>query len=176
MTEPDRSPTAREILDCLDRLDALLTHRPSLFAPGRRAARDRDARRLLRQLRDALAGDGRRATALRAEAEAILCRAQDEARRVVEEAAEFARTTREEGALERTGDQDLQALREQAIREADETRQGADAYALNTLDRLEHEVARILATVQRGKMVLGDRTGARASPPGRLDNGKMASV
>jgi hypothetical protein len=176
MTVPDRAPTAQEILDCLERLDGLLASRPSFFARGRGAARDREARRLLRQLREALAGDGRQATALRAEAEAVLCRAQDEARRLVEEAAELARRTREEGALPRTPDAELQSLREQAIREADETRRGADAYALNVLERLEQEVARILATVQRGKMILGERGGARATPPARLDNGKMASV
>lgn len=53
-------------------------------------------------------------------------------------------------------------------------------YALTVLERLEREVARILATVQRGKSVLTERTGARtatvATTSSRLDNGKLASV
>ncbi len=175
MTIPDPHP-AEDILDCLDRLDALLARRLPLFSPGRRAARDRDARRLLRHLREAFAGDATRVTALHTEAETVLRRAQDEARRIVEEATAYTRQTLEEGLLGETAEREVQHLREQAIREADETRRGADTYALNVLDRLEREVTRILTTVQRGKMILGERAGARVGAPSHLDNGKMASV
>ena len=175
MTALDSHP-ADGILDCLDRLDALWARRLSLFSPGRRAARDREARRLLRHLREALAGDAARVAAMHTEAEAVLRRAQDEARRIVEEAMAYTRQTLEEGLLGETAEREVQHLREQAIREADETRRGADTYALNVLERLEREVTRILTTVQRGKMILGERAGARAGAPSHLDNGKMASV
>ena len=82
--------------------------------------------------------------------------------------------------LGRAGEQQIQQLREQAVREADETRRGADMYALSVLERLEREVARILSTVQRGKTVLMERTGSRMSMgpagPSRLDNGKAGKV
>jgi hypothetical protein len=167
------------LIDCLDRLDALLSAGPPLFPPARRAAWDDEARELLRTLRDALSGEAKRASAVGAEAEAVLRRAQDEARRIVMEAEDHARRAVEDGTLARAAEQQLQQIREQAVREADETRRGADLYAMAVLERLEREVARILATVQRGKTVLGERTGGRAAATAaasRLDNGKLASI
>jgi hypothetical protein len=179
MTTPGRS-VPPSVTDCLDRLEALLVAGPPRFPPGRRAAWDDEARRLIHRLRESLATGAKRAAAVGAEAEELLRRAQDEARRIVVEAEDHARRALEDGTLARAAEQQLQQLREQAVREADETRRGADMYALTVLERLEREVARILATVQRGKSVLTERTGARtatvATTSSRLDNGKLASV
>jgi vacuolar-type H+-ATPase subunit H len=150
-----------------------------LFPPGRRAAWDDEMRELIRGLRDALSNDAKRSAAMGTEAESVLRRAQDEARRIVLEAEDHARRALEDGTLARAAEQQLQQIREQAVREADETRRGADLYAMTVLERLEREVGRILATVQRGKTVLSERTGGRAASAGnapRLDNGKLASV
>lgn len=174
-----RAPMPPSIAECFDRLDALLAASPSLFSPGRRAARDDEIRRLLVQLREILSQDARQAAGLQQEAEAVLRRAQDEARQIVMAAEEHARQAFEDGTLIRAAEQQGQQIREQAIREADETRRGADLYALGVLERLEQDVARILATVQRGKAILSERTGARAAAraaPARLDNGKVASI
>ncbi len=178
MTTPGRSPASPSVTTCLDRLEALLAAGPPVFPPSRRAAWE-EAREQVRALRDILATDARRAQAL-PEAEAVLRRAHDEARRIVLEAEERARRALEDGTLARAAEQQLQQIREQAVREADETRRGADLYAMTVLERLEREIARILATVQRGKTVLSERTGGR-TPAGlgstaRLDNGKLASV
>ncbi len=177
MATRGRSSPSPSVTDCLDRLEVLLVGGPPLFPPGRRAAWDDEARDLVRTLRDALSTDSKRATALGTEAEAVLRRAQDEARRIVVEAEDHARRALEDGTLARAAEQQLQQIREQAVREADETRRGADMYAMTVLERLEREVARILATVQRGKAVLSERTGGRTqATAGRLDNGKLASV
>ena len=168
------------IFDCLDRLETLLQSGPPRFPPGRRAAWDAEARRLIDQLREFLSVDATRAAGLQADAEAVLLRAQDEARRIVIEAEDHARRALEDGTLARAAEHQFQQLREQAVREADETRHAADMYAFTVLERLEREVSRILTTVQRGKAVLNERIGARgaapAAAPARLDNGKMASV
>lgn len=179
MTMSGRSSHAPSGTACLDRLEALLAAGPPLFPPGRRAAWDDEMRELIRRLRDALSSDAKRAAALGTEAETVLRRAQDEARRIVLEAEDHARRAIEDGTLARAAEQQLQQIREQAVREADETRRGADLYAMTVLERLEREVGRILATVQRGKTVLSERTGGRAGTAGsapRLDNGKLASV
>lgn len=180
MAPSRRSAPPPSVTDCLERLDTLLTAGPPLFPPGRRAAWDDEARELVHTLRDALSGDAKRAAALGSEAEAVLRRAQDEARRIVLEAEDHARRALEDGTLARAAELQLQQIREQAVREAEETRRGADMYAMTVLERLEREIARILATVQRGKAILSERTGGRApatagSAP-RLDNGKLASV
>ncbi len=181
-----RVPTPPSIADCLDRLDALLAGSPPLFSPGRRAARDEEIRQVLRRLREVLSQDARQAGGLQAEAESVLRRAQDEARQIVMAAEERAREAEEqprhvldEEAPTRTAEQEGQQIREHAIREADETRRGADLYAFGVLERLEQEVARIMATVQRGKAILSERPGGRAAAarvPARLDNGKMPSI
>ncbi len=180
MAAPGRSAPSPSVTECLDRLESLLMSGPRLFPPGRRVAWEDEARELVHTLRDALSGDAKRAAALGSEAEAVLRRAQDEARKIVLEAEDHARRALEDGTLARAAEQQLQQIREQAVREADETRRGADMYAMTVLERLEREVARILATVQRGKAVLSERTGGRApataGSAGRLDNGKLASV
>jgi len=178
MASPGRSALL-SITECLDRLEALLTSRPPWYLPGRRAPWDEEVRSVLHRLREALSADAKRAAG-GAEVETILRRAQDEARRIVLEAEDHARRALEDGTLARAAEQQIQQLREQAVREADETRRGADMYALSVLERLEREVARILSTVQRGKTVLMERTGSRMSMgpagPSRLDNGKAGKV
>jgi vacuolar-type H+-ATPase subunit H len=150
-----------------------------MFPPSRRVAWE-EARELVRALREAMAADMKRAAGPGPEAEAVLRRANDEARRIVQEAEDSARRALEDGTLAHAAEQQLQQVREQAVREADETRRSADQYAMTVLERLEREVARILATVQRGKTVLSERTGGRTpastANAARLDNGKLASV
>ncbi len=188
MTGPDHAPPPLSISECLDRIDALLRTSPPPFLPGRRAARDVEIRRLVTHLRNALsrtAGEGRGD----AEAGTVLRRAQDEARRIVVEAQEYARRAIQDGTLARAAEMERRQLREQAKGEAEEMRREADAYAHGVLERLEEEVARILATVRRGKTLLSDRgtghvrraSGDGQSPPAEgitpsVDNGKMASV
>ncbi|HKV45430.1 MAG TPA: hypothetical protein VJT32_12295 [bacterium] len=172
MVASGRSSISSSIPDCLERLDVLLASGPPRF---RRAAWEEETQQLMQRLREALSTDAKRAAAVGAEAETVLRRAQDEARRIVLEAEDHARRAIEDGTLARAAEQQLQQIREQAVREAEETRRGADMYALTVLERLEREVARILATVQRGKTVLAERTGARtgAQPASRVDNGKV---
>src|SRR5712692_5811250 len=124
MTPPGR-PASMPITDCLERLEALLRAGPPRFPPGRRAAWDEETRALMHRLREALATDAKRAAAVGGEAEAILRRAQDEARRIVLEADDHARRAIEDGPIARAAEQQIQQIREQAVREADETRRGA---------------------------------------------------
>jgi hypothetical protein len=177
MATAGRSSIPASIPDCLERLDALLASGPPRFSPGRRAAWDEEVQQLMQRLREALSTDAKRAATVGAEAETVLRRAQDEARRIVLEAEDHARRAIEDGTLARAAEQQLQQIREQAVRDAEETRRGADLYALTVLERLEREAARILATVQRGKTVLAERTGARtgaqAQTSSRVDNGKV---
>lgn len=171
MTAPDRPPAPgwgsmpRSITECLDRLDALLAARPPFFRPGRRAARDAEARRLLRHLRELLSREIEQAAGVQAEAEAVLRRAQDEARRLLMEAEDHARRALEDGTLVRAAELQGRQVREEAAREAAETRREADAYALEVLGRLEREVAQILGAVQRGRAILADRAGGPGGAP-----------
>src|SRR5215472_10540603 len=125
----------------LDRLQALVTTGPPRFPLGRRSAWEEEAFALIQQLRDAWSSDAERAQTLEAEAEVVLRRAQDEARRIVLDAEDRARRSFEDGSLARVAEQQTQQIREQAVREADETRRGADIYALTVLKRLERETA-----------------------------------
>src|SRR5205807_840227 len=131
MASPGRSASL-SITECLVRLEALLTSGPPWYLPSRRAPWDEEVRSVLHRLREALSADAKRAAG-GAEAETILRRAQDEARRIVLEAEDHARRALEDGTLARAAEQQIQQLREQAVREADETRRGADMSALSVL-------------------------------------------
>ncbi|SRR5579884_154293 len=157
MMPSDRYLPSQAIAECLDRLEAVLAEPVPFFNPVRRAARDAEARELVDRLREAVARELREGADARAEAEAVLRQAQDEARRLVVEAQEYARRLRGSSSPSGSAEGDEQQVREQAIRDAEEVRRGADAYALRVLERLEGEVDRILATVRRGKAVLLDR-------------------
>lgn len=170
--------TGPSLLEILDRLDHLLASPGALFGP-RRAAREVEIRRLVNELRTLITQEfDRQVERAQSEAEAVLRRAQDEARRIVLEAEDRARRALQDGPLARAAELQLRHLREEAAREAEETRRGADQYALEVLDRLEQEVTRILGAVRRGKAILAERSGAGAprSEEPSLDNEKMASV
>ena len=124
MTTPGGPQPSSSMAEYLDRLEALIAAGPPRFPPGRRTAWEDETRQLVQQVREALSTDARRSASLGTEAEAVLRRAQDEARRIVTEAREHARRALEDGTLARAAEQQIRRLREQAVREADETRRG----------------------------------------------------
>ena len=160
------------VSQCLDRLEVLLDERGGLFGLGNAGRRD-EARRLIQGARLLLTKETGRMAQAEAEAEALLRRAQDEARRFTAEAQERARANGDSDVV-REAEREAREIRTLANREADEVRRSADVYALGVFERLDAEVSRVVTTIRRGKTILGDRTGA--APSGRLDNEKMASV
>ncbi|MDR7545336.1 MAG: hypothetical protein QN120_13920 [Armatimonadota bacterium] len=147
-------------LEILDRLEGLLRRHALRLPAAERQVIERDVVGLLQMARAALPRELHQATRLLHEAERTLARAREDARRIVLDAQAHARALSENspaGPPPARG----QALVEDARREAERVRRGADEYAAQVLERLEEEVGKILATIRRGREVLRS--------PGRRD-------
>ncbi len=124
----------------------------------RSAVIDRDAvLDVVDQLRVAIPEEVRAAKRINAEGERIIEKAEDEARSITSRAQEQAAfLIGERGLLEAAETEGLQIIAE-ARAQAEQTRAGADDYALGLLETLEVEVGKALAGVQKGIAVLDDR-------------------
>jgi hypothetical protein len=136
-------------LEMLERAERVLRRHLGRLPADVRQVVEEEVVALLRMARAALPQELRRAAALQAEAEAALAHAREEARRLVLDAQARARAAAE-GAVPHGTPADL----DEARREAERIRRGADEYAAEVLQRLETEVERVLATIRRGQEVL----------------------
>lgn len=139
-------------MELLTRLETLL--RGAEVKAGSRSPKTEEALGLVRMIREALPAELSEVNRLRAEAERIHRRAQDEARRIVLEAQATARRRNDAVAAQSMiGGQDRLA---DAQRKAIEIREGADAYATQVLGELEASILRVLEAIRKGKQLLKD--------------------
>lgn len=148
-------------LEILDRVERVLQRHLGRLPHDQRQPIEQEVIGLLRMARAALPKELHHAAWLLEEAEGALARAREEARRLILDAQAHARSlaatvppaaTRSPAALD------------DARREADRLRRGADEYAAQVLQRLEAEVERVLAAIRHGQDVLRapDASGRRS--------------
>jgi hypothetical protein len=140
------------VIEILDRLEGVLRRQLGRMPAGDRQALEREVFGLLQMARAALPRELHQATRLLHEAEAMLARAREDARRIVVDAQAHARSLNEAAAPAPVAR--AHVVVDEARREADRVRRGADEYAAQVLQRLEAEVDKILATIRRGQEVL----------------------
>lgn len=140
------------VVEILDRVEGVLRRQIGRMAAGDRQAIEREVFGLLQMVRAALPRELHQTTRLLHEAETMLARAREDARRIVLDAQAHARTLNEAGAPAPAAR--AHAAVDEARREAERVRRGADEYAAQVLQRLEGEVDKILATIRRGQEVL----------------------
>lgn len=144
-------------LEILDRLERVLHRHLDRLPPAQRQAIEAEVIGLVRMIRTALPRELHHAAGLQAEAEAALARAREEARNLILDAQSHARSLADPrqpalgGPVRST---ESKNSFEDARREADRLRRGADEYAAQVLQRLEVEVERVLAAIRRGREML----------------------
>jgi hypothetical protein len=148
--------TAVEIINRLE--DVLRRHCQTLPASQRQRT-ERELLGLVQMIRSSLPGDLAQAGRMLAQAETTLARAREDARRIILDAEARARSLGEHGRPAPPTARS-QAIIDEAMREAERIRQGADDYATAVLDRLANEVDRVLVTIRRGQQVLRSPDGA----------------
>ncbi len=141
-------------LEILDRLERVLQRHLGRLPPAQRQAMEAEVIGLLRMIRTALPRELHHAAGLEAEAEAALARARDEARRLILDAQAHARSLAETRPAGPSGPARARGGVEDARRDADRVRRGADEYAAQVLQRLQTEVERVLAAIRRGQELL----------------------
>jgi hypothetical protein len=139
----------------LERLESQIATSPGLRA---KALVDRDAALdLIDQLRAAIPEEVQAAKRINAEGERILEQTNDEARRIVSRAQEQAAFLISERGLTEEAEAEGRRIVAAAVSAADETRAGADSYAVQVLVALETEAEKALAGIRKGIDVLDDR-------------------
>ncbi len=153
------------LLEVLDRLERVLRRQMDRLPGEHRQAIEREVLGLVQMARAAAPRELHHAAWLQGEAEAALVRAREEARQLVLDAQAHARSLTEgrPGAPSTRRPPDT----DEARREAERIRRGADEYAAAVLDRLTVEVERVLTTIRRGQDVLRASEAPGAAPVDR---------
>lgn len=138
-------------LEILDRVERVLQRHLGRLPHDQRQPIEQEVIGLLRMARAALPKELHHAAWLLEEAEGALARAREEARRLILDAQAHARSV---AATVPPAATRSPAALDDARREADRLRRGADEYAAQVLQRLEVEVERVLAAIRRGQDVL----------------------
>lgn len=141
------------VVELLDRAESVLRRHLARLPAERRQAIEDEVLGLFRMARAALPRELHQASRLMEEAELALTRSREEARRIVLDAQSHARSLTEAGAAHGRAPEGHAAI-EEAKREADRIRRGADEYAATVLARMEAEMEKILAAIRRGQEVL----------------------
>jgi hypothetical protein len=139
-----------DILHLVDRLEEIIKGSKRLPFSGLRLVDERHIWPLLDQMRISIPDEVRRAERITREKERTMAQAQEEAERIVALArAEAAKLTAEH-AIAQAAESRAASIREQAAREAESTRTGADDYAFDVLCKLEQDLKRALTVTENG--------------------------
>jgi hypothetical protein len=112
---------------------------------------------LIDQLRVAVPEEVRAAKRINSEGDRIIDKAQEEAERVLARAQEQAAFLIEERGLLLAAQDESRRIVEQAEADADEARRGADEYAAAVLIGLEGDVVHTLQSIKKGIALLDER-------------------
>jgi len=155
-----------DIINIMDKLDALVQTSSKVPATRNRLVDSDKMSELLEQLRLTIPQDVRASQEVLDKKDTILNQAQIDARRTRNEAEEEFRVRLDQNDLVAAARTKAQQLVEEAEWRADKTveqselesrntRVDADAYAVQTLRNLEHELTSILGAVRKGLDALG---------------------
>jgi cell division septum initiation protein DivIVA len=112
---------------------------------------------LIDELRVAVPEEVRAAKRINSEGERIIEKAQEEAERIVARAQEQAAFLIDERGLTQAAEKQSQEIIDEAHRDADEIRRGADEYAVGVLVGLEGDVVNTLQSIKKGIALLDER-------------------
>lgn len=156
------------ILSLLDRLEQLITGSQRIPMTNRVLVSEQDVLELVDQIRAAVPEEIKQAHRLRQERERLLAQAQAEGDRIILAAREEAeRLTNDEEVLRLATERAFE-IKNEAEEDASQLRDGADAYAVETLRGLEERLddlqvllERTLLSIHEGVETLNERTRAR---------------
>ena len=102
----------------------------------------------------------RAAKRINVEGERIIEKAQEEAEQIIARAQEQAAYLIDERGLTEAAEQESQKIISRADVDAEETRRGADEYAVNVLVGLEGDLVKTLQSIKKGVEMLDERRAA----------------
>lgn len=159
-----------DILYLVDRLEEVF--KASRHLGNVRFVDERRIWPLIDQMRISIPDEVRRAERIIREKERTIAQANEEAQRIVELARAEAAQLTAEHTIARAAEQRAAAIREQAEREAEKTRAGADDYAFEVLCQLEQEMRKALTVIENGiRTIQAERERRELRPSARSGAG-----
>lgn len=154
-----------DILYLLDQLEEVISTGSTLPFTSRRMVDEQEILDILDQIRMSIPEELKAARRVAQEREQMLADARAEADRMLRDAEQNAAGRLSEHSLVRIAEGRASEIEEQAIREAQQVREEADAYAYRVLQRLRDQVTQVGQTVERGLREM-DLQNARGHPNG----------
>lgn len=132
----------------VDRLEAIINGGSRVPLSSRVVIDEREALDVLDLMRSTVPEEIKQARRVNQERDKILAQAQTEANRLVSQAQERVERMVAEDNVRLAAEDRARQLVENARREADDVRRGADDYALDMLERLDAELRRVQGSVR----------------------------
>ena len=139
-----------DILYLVDRLEETVKESKRVLFSNLRLVDERRIWPLLDQMRISIPDEVRRAERITREKERIIAQAKEEAERIVALARSEAAEITADHPISQAAEARADSIREQAERDAEKTRAGADDYAFEVLCKLEQEMKRALTVIENG--------------------------
>ena len=154
-----------DILQLIDRLEELFNDgRPIPFTHSVAVDEDRMLD-IIDQMRIAIPEEVKKAQQLLSQRDRVMAQAQEEANRTIDLAREKAEGLVSKDGISQEAQHRADQVLNQARADAEATRQDADDYVINTLDRLQDELEGSLTQVRNGIRELEEERMRRAAPP-----------
>ncbi len=148
-----------DILHLVDRLEALIEHGRHFPFMSSVLVNEGTCLDIIDQMRISLPEEIKEAKRLEQEREERVAEAHDEAARIISKAREDAARLLADHELRRQAQQQAERILEEAQRQSQAIRQGADDYAAQVLTQLAEEVAALQKTIGNGLASLEERRG-----------------
>lgn len=153
-----------DILQLIDRLEELFNDgKPIPFTHNVAVDEDRMLD-IIDQMRIAIPEEVKKAQQLLSQRDRVMAQAQEEANRTLDLAREKADGLVKKDGIVQEAERRADQIIDQARAEAEDTRQDADDYVVNTLGRLQDELERSLNQVRNGIRALEEERMRRAAP------------
>jgi cell division septum initiation protein DivIVA len=147
-----------DVLHLLDRLEEAISTGWKIPFTSRVAVNEQDLVELSDSIRSAVPDELRQAQQIVQERDALLAEAEEEARRLVDTAKRHADALVSEQGLLETANREARLIVQQAKEQAQAIVGDADAYGLDSLNRLETQLTQTLATVRNGIATLRENS------------------
>jgi vacuolar-type H+-ATPase subunit H len=151
-----------DILYLLDQLEEVLGAGSRLPLTSRTLVDEQEILDILDQIRVSIPDEIKAARRLTQEREQILADARAEAERILRDAEAHAAERISDHALVRAAEVRAGDIEEGALRQAEQVRREAEAYAYRVLEKLREQITQVAQTVDRGLQEL-DARGARST-------------
>ncbi|MBN1230820.1 MAG: hypothetical protein JXA19_03020 [Anaerolineales bacterium] len=143
-----------DILQLVDRLEELFNQSRAIPLTNNVIVDEDRMLDLIDQMRVAIPEEVKAARKIMSEKDRIMAQAQEQANRTIKQAKDKSENLVERDAIVESAQARADQIKEMALREAENTRQEADDYVLETLTNLEMEMERILTQVRNGVRAL----------------------